>query len=752
MTVCALAGVLAMASQSSADTFRYRLNGDWNTVFTASEGWGPNPNNPGVPGGRVPIANDEARVNFGGSTVTVTTVTPTPGPKVQIGVDENGIVVVESGGVLTGNDVYAGHNNANATGTLTVNNGGIVNVSNILWAANNGSDGVININSGSVVNVASHLWWGVSGTATINVSGSLNQTGGILGLGTSNASTPGGGTATVNIGDGGLLALNNISSAPGTPSIQPGSVIDITGTGQLTLPGSFVSVLQTYVDSGLIVGDGVVGDVAIDLTTNPGYTTVLVGSGPTNPPASSLVLSVQDLGNGTLELAWPMGFGAFVVETTTNDLAGPGPWDVLQAPVTLANSHYTQIVSKDAAQAFYRLATAPTDNTTLSNKSMMGYQGWFSAPGDTSLINDRWHHWGGGLPLITDWGIDFYPDMSEYAADERFEPGWVLNNGQTAYLYSAAHPKSVERHCQWMWDYQIDGVFLQRFLGEVQDSRFFSFRNSVTQNIRNGAEKYSRLYSVMYDVSGVADANMLGWITNDWNYLVGTLDVTNSPSYARHNGKPVVSIWGLGFKDRGLTTATATAIINYFKAQGMTVKGGVPDGWRNLTGASETDPAWAAVYRSFDIISPWTVGRYSNLTQIDNWRVNKIVPDLAEATAAGADYMPVIFPGFSWFNIHAGPVNQIPRLAGDFYWRQVYNIKLSGCSMLYTAMFDEVDEGTAMYKMAETSNDLPAGATMVPLDVDGTSLPSDWYLQVGGEAGRMLRGDIPLQSTLPISP
>ena len=72
--------------------------------------------------------------------------------------------------------------------------------------------------------------------------------------------------------------------------------------------------------------------------------------------------------------------------------------------------------------------------------------------------------------------------------------------------------------------------------------------------------------------------------------------------------------------------------------------------------------------------------------------------------------------------------------------------------MLYTAMFDEVDEGTAMYKMAETWNDLPAGATMVPLDADGISLPSDWYLQVGGEAARMLRGEIPVQINLPISP
>jgi hypothetical protein len=356
------------------------------------------------------------------------------------------------------------------------------------------------------------------------------------------------------------------------------------------------------------------------------------------------------------------------------------------------------------------------------------------------------------MPDIGQWGIDFYPDMSEYT--KRYEPGWTLNNGQPAYLYSAVDRESVELHCRWMWEYGIDGVFLQRFLGEVQDSRFRDFRDRVARNIKAGSEAYGRVYAMMYDVSGVDDDVMLARITSDWNHLNthGALLITNSPSYAVHNGKPVVSIWGLGFRDRGLTTGTAMAIIDYFKGQGMTVMGGVPDGWRDLTGSSERGAAWAAVYRSFDIISPWSVGRPDNLAEVDAWRVNKIEPDLAAATAAGADYMPVLFPGFSWFNINGGTLNQTPRLGGEFYWRQAYHAVDAGCPMLYTAMFDEMDEGTAMLKMAETTADLPAGATMVPLDADGISLPSDWYLRVGGEAGRMLRGEIPIQGSLPISP
>jgi len=67
-------------------------------------------------------------------------------------------------------------------------------------------------------------------------------------------------------------------------------------------------------------------------------------------------------------------------------------------------------------------------------------------------------------------------------------------------------------------------------------------------------------------------------------------------------------------------------------------------------------------------------------------------------------------------------------------------------------MFDEVDEGTAMFKMAATTNQLPAQATFVPLNVDGEALPSDWYLRLAGEGSRMLRGEIPLTVTRPINP
>jgi len=72
--------------------------------------------------------------------------------------------------------------------------------------------------------------------------------------------------------------------------------------------------------------------------------------------------------------------------------------------------------------------------------------------------------------------------------------------------------------------------------------------------------------------------------------------------------------------------------------------------------------------------------------------------------------------------------------------------------MIFGAMFDEVDEGTAMFKMAPTPNELPVDGTFVPLNIDGQALPSDWYLRLANEASKMLRGETPVRKQMTISP
>jgi hypothetical protein len=383
---------------------------------------------------------------------------------------------------------------------------------------------------------------------------------------------------------------------------------------------------------------------------------------------------------------------------------------------------------------------------------MMGYQGWFLCPGDGSSVGS-WVHWfRNNNPVATNATVDFWPDISELQTDELFATSMTLPDGSAARVYSAFTQKTVLRHFKWMKDYNLDGVFLQRFSSELSSSAFFAVRNQVLANVRNGAETYGRVFAVMYDISGQPASTLVSTLTNDWNYLVTTLQVTNSPRYIRHHGRPVVAIWGFGFTDRPGTPSDAQTVINYFKSAGVTVMGGVPTYWRTLTADSQTNTAWASVYRSFDIISPWSVGRYGTTTDADNFKINLILPDLTDTRSHGIDYMPVIFPGFSWHNLNAGPLNQIPRNGGAFYWRQAYNAVSAQCTMIYGAMFDEMDEGTAMLKMAPAPAQLPAQGTFVPLNIDGQALSSDWYLRMADQASRMLRGDIPTLPQMPITP
>ncbi len=392
------------------------------------------------------------------------------------------------------------------------------------------------------------------------------------------------------------------------------------------------------------------------------------------------------------------------------------------------------------------------DARTLDHKMLMGYQGWFACPGDGSPPN-RWLHWfRRQTPTAVNATVDFWPDTSELDPDELFPTSMTLPGGAPAKLYSAATQKTVVRHFQWMREHQLDGVMVQRFVSELGDPAFLTLRDRVLSNVRIGAETHGRVFAVMYDLSGQPADRLVSALTNDWNHLANTLRITASPRYLQHQGKPVVAIWGFGFSGRSDTPQQARQVIDHFKAAGLTVMGGVPTHWRTLDQDAQSDPAWAAVFRSFDVISPWSVGRYGDAAGADKFRRTLMEPDLADATRAGRDYMPVIFPGFSWHHLTGGRRNQIPRQGGAFYWRQAYNAVGSGCRMIYGAMFDEVDEGTAMYKLAPTPAELPDGGDFVPLDVDGTKLPSDWYLRLADEASRMLRGEKPIRSDLPITP
>ena len=394
----------------------------------------------------------------------------------------------------------------------------------------------------------------------------------------------------------------------------------------------------------------------------------------------------------------------------------------------------------------------PVDARTMNHKLLMGYQGWFACPGDGSPT-DRWVHWfRKNHPVATNATVDFWPDVSELEAGELFSTGMKLPDGSPAKVFSAFNAKTVARHFQWMQENNLDGIFLQRFTSELSDPKFFALRNQVAANVQAGAEKFGRVFAIMYDISGQPANTLVAALANDWNFLVHTRHLTDSSRYLRHHGKLVVAIWGFGFSGRRDTPAQALAAIQFFKDAGCTVVGGVPAHWRTLKNDAQTNASWTQAFRAFDVISPWSVGRYKDDAGADNFSRSVSVPDLAETKLHGQEYLPVVWPGFSWHNLNGGAANQIPRRGGNFFWRQVFNSVDAGCTMIYGAMFDEVDEGTAMFKLAPTAAQLPAQGNFVPLDADGVKLPSDWYLRLANEAGKMLRGEIPLTNVPPISP
>jgi hypothetical protein len=399
----------------------------------------------------------------------------------------------------------------------------------------------------------------------------------------------------------------------------------------------------------------------------------------------------------------------------------------------------------------FRGESAPeVDCSTLTGKMVCGYQGWFTASGDGA---DRgWTHYGrGGRFEPGRCSIDLWPDVSELDEDERFATSFRHEDGSTAHVFSSHNRKTVLRHFHWMQQYGIDGAFVQRFAVETLHPANLNHCNTVLAHCREGANLRGRAYAVMYDLSGL-QAGEMQRVIDDWKLLVDRMNIgrdDNDRAYLHHNDKPLVAVWGIGFNDsRRYTLAECEELIRFLKDDpqygGFTVMIGVPTGWRTLDRDSVRDPKLHEVIRQADIISPWTVGRYDSPESAAEHARNVWKRDLHWCREHGKEYLPVTFPGFSWHNMKPEfPLDQIPRRQGRFLWRQYVEAKKAGATMLYQAMFDEMDEGAAIFKC---TNHPPVGASRF---VTYEGLPTDHYLWLTGMGGKLLRGEIEASDTMP---
>jgi hypothetical protein len=399
------------------------------------------------------------------------------------------------------------------------------------------------------------------------------------------------------------------------------------------------------------------------------------------------------------------------------------------------------------------------DADTLTGKLIMGYQGWFVCPGDVPGLG--WWGWSIGQDPL----VDMLPDTAELPASERCHTPMRDAAGRPVDLFSDISAATVQRHFAWMQQYGLDGVALQRFATVLLSPPLRQARDIVLGNVRHAAEDHGRVFFVMYDLSGLPVAD-LPLVAQDWARLEHD-GLVRSPAYLRHRGHPLLGVWGLGGAGTPLTVADAETLLDALTHAsapygGVTLLGGVPPHWPTGGGGAASDPGWARVWRRLGVISPWSVGRYADDAGADAFRRTVTEPEMKAARALGIDYMPVVFPGYSRFNAkhthhQPGPavLNLVPRRCGRFYWRQVYDALSAGATMLYGAMFDEVNEGTAMFKLLPDAarapvQGMPRGASFVTLDAEGCRLPSDWYLRLAGAATAALRSGVPPSPGLPL--
>jgi hypothetical protein len=381
----------------------------------------------------------------------------------------------------------------------------------------------------------------------------------------------------------------------------------------------------------------------------------------------------------------------------------------------------------------------------ISEQLFAGYQGWF---GTTCDEGQHWVHWSGTTPAPGKVSFEIFPDLRDYPQDSLCPAGQLANlgNGSPAKLYSARVQSVTDMHVQWAKSYGLDGLGLQRFVVEIKGGDGLKRRDEVTQNMRTASEKHGLLFYIEYDTSGAAD--FVSVIKNDWvNH--GTEKYIDSPAYATDGkGRKFVMLWGCGFPDRQGTPQDWLDILNFFHSRNIAVGVGVPYHWR--TGESVQSGFNTSLFGQFDLIEPWAVGSLRTDADIQH-DFNLIVPgDIEFCKEKGIQYRRVMFPGFAWSNWNGGSRNMIPRRAGQFMWNQALAARSLNISGAFVAMFDEFDEGTAILKAAEDASMIPSNQYFLTLDADGESLSSDFYLRLTGSIGKMLRGEIPASTNVPI--
>jgi hypothetical protein len=385
---------------------------------------------------------------------------------------------------------------------------------------------------------------------------------------------------------------------------------------------------------------------------------------------------------------------------------------------------------------------------------MTGYQGWFNAPGD-GADKDWTHYQKNGVFKPGHCTIDFWPDITEY--EKTYKTAFRYADGSPGYVFSSYDASTTDLHFRWMADYGIDGAFMQRFIHRITKPTVKNHYHVVFASAMQAATKYDRAISIRYDLTGMAQGYSQVLLA-DLDEMIEKYDMfkrVDHPTFLHHNGKPLIAIGGVGFSEDIAGTHDigyldeAEIIIAGLAERGFSIMIRVPARWREFGGSaivqdSEDRLRFHQIIKTCDILMPWHVGAYREESYRKGWP-QRITDDMNWCQSNNMDYVPVIFPGFSRFNLKGYDDGSFrPRNNGSFFWLQASSAIHIGAEMLFLAQFDEMDEGTQYFKCVRAVPISPS--PFIPYEED---IQSDHYLWLAGKAGEMLRAKIPFSTRMP---
>jgi len=403
-----------------------------------------------------------------------------------------------------------------------------------------------------------------------------------------------------------------------------------------------------------------------------------------------------------------------------------------------------------------KMASTPPDvvpNTSLEGKWLTGYQAWFRTPSDGANMN--WNHYSAGKnPTAEGLVVDMWPDTTEFPVELKDAvPDFFHPNGEQAYLYSSTKAEIIDTHFKWMKEYDIDGVWLQRFVVGLPGEKFethFPIYKGIMDKVVASAKKHGRVWGINFDSAAAKKETVFDTITTEWKRMVDEGYTSPENNYIQHNGLPVVHLWNMhnkGDRFAPIDPEIAMQFIEFFK-QDDKYKAFLVCG-ATCFWANDKEPEYMKLKENMHAVVPWNPGHTmpnkdgTKSAGISHWKKDKEFAD-----EYGMIWMPTLYPGFSWKNMNRYRKDAevfIDRRKGEFLWEQFAMTHKIGANTLFLAMFDEVDEATAFFKV---SPEPPTQAHFVGTD----GMPSDWWLQLVREARRIYRTGEEFPKEIPIKP